>query len=139
MNGSYERACTHTRVLHTHVSDRRRLKRSPTSIALAINAPSASSFCLSLQNARDSALSTCTSLVYPLLDPLFSLFREREWVLLFLASQRECFFFIVSDNSSDFRFRIFLTVILVSDSLQTRSVCPSFALCIMCKRYCRIT
>lgn len=59
VNSSYERARTQSfacirALIHTHVDAGRRLKRSPASIALAINALSASAapFCLSLQNAR---------------------------------------------------------------------------------------
>jgi hypothetical protein len=51
-------------LIHMHVGDRRRLKRSPTSIALAINAPSALGlvFLFIPRGTRDSALSTCASL-----------------------------------------------------------------------------
>lgn len=51
-------------LIHVHVGDRRRLKRSPTSIALAINAPSALGlvFLFIPRGTRDSALSTCASL-----------------------------------------------------------------------------
>lgn len=86
---------------------------------------------------HDSALSTCASL-RPFLDPHFSLFRE--WMLPFFASQRENVFLrtSISDNLSDFRFRIFLTVTLVFDSLQSRSICQFFVLPTVYRRYCKI-
>lgn len=101
MNSSNERACTHTHahvLVHTHVADRRRLKRSPTSIVLAINALSASvsSFCLfSMERTIPHYRRRHAPHLALLLIPRFSLFHEREWVLLFLASQRERVLFYV--------------------------------------------
>jgi len=92
MNSSYERACTHTRIcalVHMYVGDRRRLKRSPTSIALAINAlsASASSFCLSPRNARFRIIDVNPFTPSP--RPSFLIIPRVD--VTFLTSQRECF------------------------------------------------
>jgi len=112
LNSLYKRVCTHTRSripVHVHIGNRQRLKWSPTSIALAINALSASAspFCLSSKStiphyrrAHPFVLSSIPISHYSASGCYF-----------FFASQGECFLHTsISNNLSDFRFRIFLMV-----------------------------
>jgi len=130
MNNSYERACTHTCIcalVYMHVGDRRRLKRSPTSIALAINAlsASASSFCLSPRNARFHIIDV--NIPSPLSSFLFSHYSASG--CYFFWRRSESVFYAAIPDLSDFHFWIFLTSeTLIFDSLQPCLICRSFAL-----------
>lgn len=116
----YVCACVRPRAYTLNV--RRRLKRSPTSIALAINArlPQPRLFVYPC-GTRDSALSTPTCAVLFLfhprslfLDPLFHYSTESSgcyFLYIFFSSIGECIFLrtVSSDNSSGHYFRVLPT------------------------------
>lgn len=90
---------------------RRRLKRLPTSIALAINVPSASSFCLSLQNARFRIIDVHLPRSPSPRPPFLIIPRTRVGVAFFGVATRV--FFIIPDNSHQtFVFRSFTADLL---------------------------
>lgn len=113
-------------LIHTHVDSRRRLKRSRASIALAINALSASvsHFCLSLQNAQfriiDADVRPLLASTLAFLDSPSPYFANssgcnfvfwRRWVCFSRAA--------VSDNSSSgLHFWIFPMAIFAFNSLR---------------------